>query len=437
MKRYGEPPKDIEVLRDVSMQVREGEIVAILGPSGSGKSTLLRMLAGLSQPSGGVVRFREEAQTGPNPHIAIVFQTFALFPWLTVYENVEVGLLNTDLSETRRRRKILKAIDIIGLDGFEDAYPKELSGGMRQRVGFARALVVEPEILFMDEPFSALDVLTAENLKKELLALWNSKQIPTKAIVLVTHNIDEAVTMGDRLLVMGHDPGMVRVDIPGLRREERAKEHPEHVRLVDYLYNVMTNPTEAVQPFGAEAPTPAPEATPLRAYQMLPHVAVGQVTGLVERLHGGEDRDDIYAVGRDLNMEVDDLLPLVQAIDMLGLGDIDEGDVFLTPAGIRFAEADVLEQKKIFREQAESSIQLLRDIVERIPHASHGRLRSDDVLKSLQAYFRDEEAERQLDTAIDWGRYAELFAYDDHEGVFEAEAEEYTPQAETETDDEG
>jgi NitT/TauT family transport system ATP-binding protein len=253
MKRYGEPPKQIEVLRDVSMQVRVGEIVAILGPSGSGKSTLLRMLAGLSQPSGGAVKFKGAVQTGPNPHIAVVFQTFALFPWLTVYENVEVGLLNTDLPETQRRRKILKAIDTIGLDGFEDAYPKELSGGMRQRVGFARALVVEPEILFMDEPFSALDVLTAENLKKELLALWSSKQIPTKAILLVTHNIDEAVTMGDRLLVMGHDPGMVRVDMPGLPVAERAKEHPEHVHLVDYLYNVMTNPTEAVEPFRPEA----------------------------------------------------------------------------------------------------------------------------------------------------------------------------------------
>lgn len=435
-KYYGDPSKRLEVLRDVCMQVREGEIVVILGPSGSGKSTLLRMLAGLSQPSEGAVRFREEIQTGPNSQIAIVFQTFALFPWLSVYQNVEVGLLNTDLSETRRRRRILKAIDTIGLDGFEDAYPKELSGGMRQRVGFARALVVQPEILFMDEPFSALDVLTAENLKKELLLLWNTKQILTKAIVLVTHNIDEAVTMGDRLLVMGHDPGTVRVDMPGLPREERAKEHPEHVRMVDYLYNVMTNPTEAAPPFRPEAPQPAAEAKPLRAYQMLPHVAVGQVTGLVERLHLGKGREDIYVVGRDLNMEVDDLLPLVQAIDMLGLGDIDAGDVYLMPAGVRFAEAGVLERKQIFREQAIATIQVLRDIAERIPHASHGRLKRDDVMKVLNAFFREDEAERQLDTAIDWGRYAELFAYDDHEGVFETEAEEYTSPADTEAEEE-
>ena len=435
-KYYGDPAKRIEVLRKVTMQVREGEIVVILGPSGSGKSTLLRILAGLSQPSEGQVRFREEVQTGPNPEIAIVFQTFALFPWLSVYQNVEVGLLNTNLTETKRRRRILKAIDTIGLDGFEDAYPKELSGGMRQRVGVARALVVQPEILFMDEPFSALDVLTAENLKKELLTLWSTKQIPTKAIVLVTHNIDEAVTMGDRLLVMGHDPGTVRVDMPGLPAEERAKEHPEHVRMVDYLYSVMTNPTEAAPAFRPEAPQPEPEAKPLRAYQMLPHVAVGQVTGLVERLHMGKDREDIYAVGRDLNMEVDDLLPLVQAIDMLGLGDIDKGDVYLTQAGIRFAEADVLERKQIFREQAIGTIELLRDIMERIPQASHGRLRSDDMIRELSEFFRREEAERQMDTAIDWGRYAELFAYDDHEGVLELEAEEYTPPAEPETEEE-
>ena len=364
------------------------------------------------------MRFRGEAQQGPNTHVAIVFQTFALFPWLTVYQNVEVGLLNSNVPETQRRRRILEAIDVIGLDGFEDAYPKELSGGMRQRVGFARALVVQPEILFMDEPFSALDVLTGENLKKELLSLWRSRKIPTKAIVMVTHNIEEAVTMGDRLIVMGHNPGVVRVDMPGLPMEERGKEHAEHVRLVDYLYGVMTNPGEEVPAFSTEAPITRAGGRPTKAYQSLPHVPVGQVTGLVERLHREGDRADIYALGRELHMEIDDLLPLIQAIDLLGLGDVEAGDVFLTSAGIHFAEAGVLEEKDVFREQARANVQLIQQILAALKEAPAHRVRQDTVLKDLASCFSADEAERQLDTAIDWGRYAELFAYDDHDSVF-------------------
>jgi NitT/TauT family transport system ATP-binding protein len=420
-KNYGDGPKRILVLQDIDLNIREGEIVAILGPSGSGKSTLLRILAGLSNPSEGTVSFRGQVQSGPNPNIAIVFQTFALFPWLSVYQNVEVGLLNSDVPETQRRRRILEAIDVIGLDGFEDAFPKELSGGMRQRVGFARALVVQPQILFMDEPFSALDVLTAENLKRELLSLWRSHKIPTQSIMMVTHNIEEAVFMGDRLIVMGHNPGVVRVDMAGLPIAERGREHPEHVRLVDYLYNVMTNPAgtapPAFHPEGEPLPVPS-KSTPSSAYQMLPHVPVGRITGLVERLHHQGDRADLYVLGRELQMEVDDLLPLVQAIDLLSLGDIEEGDVVLTPTGIRFAEAGVLEEKDVFREQARSNVQLIQNILKLIDASPSKRVRWETVLETLTDCFSEEEAVRQLDTAIDWGRYAELFSYDDSEGVF-------------------
>jgi len=422
-KYYGEGRKRILVLKEVSLEIREGEIVSILGPSGSGKSTLLRVLAGLAAATEGGVSFRGVPQQGANPHIAIVFQTFALFPWLTVYQNVELGLLNSELPETQRRRRVLEAIDLIGLDGFEDAFPKELSGGMRQRVGFARALVVQPEVLFMDEPFSALDVLTAENLRKELLSLWRSRKIPTKAIVMVTHNIDEAVLMGDRIVVMGANPGLVRVDIPGLPIEERGKNRPEHVGLVDYIYGVITRPDEQVPPFHPEAPPARPAAVPERPFQVLPHVPVGQVTGLVERLHTEGDRADLYALGRELHMEVDDLLPLIQAIDLLGLGDLDAGDVYLTPAGVRFAEADVLEEKEIFREQARGNIQLIQHLQKALEAAPQGRLRYEDAMATLDDYFSADEAERQLETATDWGRYAELFSYDENDGVFERETE--------------
>src|SRR2546421_7933437 len=210
------------VLDCIQLQIRTGEFVALLGPSGSGKSTLLRILAGLLTPSSGQVFFKDTPQYGPNPHVAIVFQSFALFPWLTVLQNVELGLQAQELTRTQRLKRALAAIDLIGLDGFEDAFPKELSGGMRQRVGFARALVVEPELLFMDEPFSALDVLTAANLRKELLGLWREQNMPTRAILMVTHNIDEAVSMADRILVMGANPGRIRVELPGLPVAQRT-----------------------------------------------------------------------------------------------------------------------------------------------------------------------------------------------------------------------
>jgi len=421
VKQYGDGLKQILVLHDVSLSINEGEIIAILGPSGSGKSTLLRIMAGLSVPSEGAVRFRGELQSGPNSHVAIVFQTFALFPWLTVYQNVEVGLLNSTVPEMQRRRRILEAIDVIGLDGFEDAYPKELSGGMRQRVGFARALVVQPEIMFMDEPFSALDVLTGENLKKELLSLWRSRKIPTKSIVMVTHNIEEAVMMGDRLIVMGANPGCVRVELPGLPIEQRGKENPEHVRLVDYVYGVMTNPREKIGEYEKDPHKRVIEKR--RSFQTLPHVPVGQVTGLVERLHSDGDREDLYVLGQELQMEVDDLLPLIQAVDMLNLGNIESGDVYLSQAGIHFAEAGVLEEKVVFRQQAVEHVQLIRLILNALQASPNKRLRWETVNKELQQYFSEDEAERQLDTATDWGRYAELFAYDDQDGVFYLETD--------------
>src|SRR6266852_9811715 len=252
-RRRGPPPP--LVLDCIQFEIHAGEFVALLGPSGSGKSTLLRILAGLLSPSSGQVFFNGVPQHGPNPHVAIVFQSFALFPWLTVLQNVELGLEAQPLTRTQRLKRALSAIDMIRLDGFEDAYPKELSGGMRQRVGFARALVVEPVLLFMDEPFSALDVLTAANLRKELLGLWQAHNMPTLAILLVTHNIDEAVSMADRILVLGAKPGRIRVELPGLPVAQRSFQSEEHTKLVDLIYNIMTSPQEDVSNLlAAQAP---------------------------------------------------------------------------------------------------------------------------------------------------------------------------------------
>ncbi len=418
------------VLDSVHLQIHAGEFVALLGPSGSGKSTLLRILAGLLTPTSGEVLFKGVPQHGPNPHVAIVFQSFALFPWLTVLQNVELGLQTHDLTRTQRLKRALAAIDVIGLDGFEDAYPKELSGGMRQRVGFARALVVEPELLFMDEPFSALDVLTAANLRKELLGLWRAQSMPTRAIVMVTHNIDEAVTMADRILVLGANPGHIRVELPGLPQAQRNPQTPEHTALVDLIYQIMTSPQDDVSALLAAKATPAKTGplvkAPPRPYQTLPHVAIGDVTGLVELVHSRGDRVDLYEIGRHLHLEVDDLLPMVEAADLLNMANAEEGDLVLTPEGVAFAEADVLEEKKVFRKQAIDHISILRQIVHSLEEAPGHTLPEEYFLSLLKNHFGTDEAQAQLETAINWGRYAELFTYHENRGIFILEDTEGT-----------
>lgn len=420
-KYYGQEKEHILVLDQISLDLKAGEFIALLGPSGSGKSTLLRILAGLLPPSRGEVVANGRPLRGANPQVAIVFQSFALYPWLTVLQNVELGLLSKELPAAAREEQAIKAIDLIGLDGFEHAYPRELSGGMKQRVGFARALVVEPDILFMDEPFSALDVLVAENLRHELLDLWLERKIPTRAVLMVTHNIDEAVSMADRLLVFGANPGRIRVELPGLPIAQRRSKGGAHAQLVDTIYRIMTNPQEEVAALLPGARPIQPAAQP--AYQILPHVTIDNLTGFIERLHKLGGREDLYALARDLHMEADDLLPLAEAADLLGFADLAEGDVFLTEQGQRFAEAGVLEEKELFRAQALMSIQFLRQLVYDLRATPEHRLSEAAFLEMLEHTFSPEEARRQLDTAIDWGRYAELFGYNDDTGEFFLEDE--------------
>ena len=378
------------VLDTVDLQIREGEFVALLGPSGSGKSTLLRILAGLLQPSQGEVLFKGQPLHGPNPHVAIVFQSFALFPWLTVLQNVEIGLQARDMTPTQRLK---------------------------------RALVVEPELLFMDEPFSALDVLTAANLRKELLSLWHAQSMPTRSILMVTHNIDEAVSMADRILVLGANPGHIRVELPGLPLEQRTSQSQAHTNLVDLIYRIMTSPQEdvatllSVQAPKAKTGHLVTAAKRTRPYQVLPHVAIGDVTGLIELVHARGGREDLYQLGRHLRLEIDDLFPLIEAADLLDLADTQEGDLVLTAQGRRFAEADVLEEKEIFREQALAHVAILGHIV-RALQAAPGHSLPEEYFKShLEEHFGENEAEEQLETAINWGRYAELFSFNEDRGL--------------------
>jgi NitT/TauT family transport system ATP-binding protein len=412
-KYYAQPSENrIQVISPTDLSITAGEIVALLGPSGSGKSTLLRMLTGLSAPSGGEVYWHGKPIATADVNVSIVFQSFALFPWLTVFENVEAPLKARGMDPAERRKRALKILDTVGLDGFQSAYPKELSGGMRQRVGFARALVVEPEVLFMDEPFSALDVLTAENLRSELLELWQKKTIPTQAIFLVTHNIEEAVLLADRIIVLGRNPGHVRTDFKVNLAHPRDRKTAAFTQLVDYIYKVLTQP-DAQPPALPVTPTGRPVRDQRQMhYQMLPHARPGGVAGLLEFLIDKGGREDIYRLADDLAFEIDDLLPIVDAAQLLGFLTVNEGDAAITPTGAEYANSEILRQKELFRRAAVENVLLLRQIVRAIDAKSDRTVGEEFFHDMLDEQFSEEETLRQLETAINWGRYAELFDYD-------------------------
>jgi NitT/TauT family transport system ATP-binding protein len=412
-KFYAQPSQNrIQVISPTDLSVLPGEILALLGPSGSGKSTMLRMLSGLSTPTAGQVYWHQTPIANAETNVSIVFQSFALFPWLTVLENVEAPLQARGVDPEERRARSMKMLDTVGLDGFEAAYPKELSGGMKQRVGFARALVVEPEVLFMDEPFSALDVLTAENLRSELLELWTNKTMPTKAVFLVTHNIEEAVLLADRIVVLGRNPGHIRTDFRVQLPQPRDRKSEPFTQLVDYIYKVLTRPDVAP----AEAPdhTAGQRTRDQRQmrYQMLPHARPGGVAGLLELLLDKGGRDDIYRLADDLAFEVDDLLPIVDAAQLLGFLKIEEGDAAITPSGAEFANSEILRQKELFRDAAVENVLLLRQIRRALDSKSDHTVPEEFFLDMLDEQFSEEECLRQMETAVAWGRYAEVFDYD-------------------------
>ncbi|MGD0453971.1 MAG: nitrate/sulfonate/bicarbonate ABC transporter ATP-binding protein [Solirubrobacteraceae bacterium] len=396
----------LPVLEGISLDVQPGEIVALLGKSGSGKSTLLRCIAGLVLPSSGTVTYRGKPLQGINTGVSLVFQTFALLPWLTVQQNVELGLEAQGIPPEERAQRAREAIDLIGLDGFESAFPKELSGGMRQRVGFARALVVEPDLLLMDEPFSALDVLTAENLRTELLELWQAGEFPAQAILIVTHNIEEAVAFADRVIVLGTNPGRIRAELacglerPRDRREERFSA------LVDEIYGIMT-----------DRPKPAANAAHDQEGDgvqqvVLPHASVDGIAGLAELALASGEAADLAQLAAVVGFAIDDLFPIVDALTMLGFAMVQSGRLHLTEAGERFAGADIQRSKEIFREAALQRVPLVRRIQRALEHSSDGALREGFFIDLLASHYSRDEARAQLETAIDWGRYAELFEYD-------------------------
>jgi NitT/TauT family transport system ATP-binding protein len=400
----------VRVIAPTDLSIEPGAIVALLGPSGSGKSTLLRILSGLTPPSAGEVLWHGKPLAESRPNVAIVFQSFALFPWLTVQENVEVPLLARGVKHAERHLRAFRTLGSVGLKGFETAYPKDLSGGMRQRVGFARALVVEPEILFMDEPFSALDVLTAENLRGELMELWLEKKIPTRSIFLVTHNIEEAVLLADRILVLGRNPARIRADFRIPLPQPRERHSDAFLLYVDYIYKLITQPQLEPGPPSAAGPAAQPP------YQMLPHARPGGIAGLLELLNDRGGKDDLYRVAGELRMEVDDLLPIVEGATLLGYAKAERGDVEITPAGKAFAEADIATRKQLFREAALAHVALIQQISGALAGKSDHAMPLDFFRDILEEHFPGTEVQRQIDTALNWAGYGDVFRYDSDTG---------------------
>lgn len=399
------------VLDGVDLAMAEGEIVALLGRSGSGKSTLLRIISGLTPPGSGEVRYCGKPVRGPVADMAMVFQTFALFPWLTVLENVELGLEARRVPQEERRRRALAAIDLIGLDGFESAYPKELSGGMRQRVGFARALVVEPTLLLMDEAFSALDVLTAETLRTDLIELWLERRIPTRGILLVSHNIEEAVLLAHRIVILGSNPGRVIAEMPITLPQPRDREAPAFRQIVDEVYALMTK-----RPRGAKQ-----EAVPLA--HRLPAAHVNRLAGLLEALAAEpyNGRADLPELADRMGFGMDQLFPLLEALDILAFAHVEGGDAELTPSGRSYVDADILRRKEIFAEHLIRHVSLAVHIRRVLDERPGNRAREDRFLRELEDVLSEEEAERVLRVAIEWGRYAEIFAYEENTGMLSLE----------------
>ena len=407
--------EELLVLDDVNLNLKEGEIVGLLGRSGSGKSTLLRLIAGLSQPQGGHLSYMGAPILGPVQGVAMVFQSFALFPWLTVLENVQLGLEALNLPPREMRERALAAIDLIGLDGYESAYPRELSGGMRQRVGFARAVVVHPNILLMDEPFSALDVLTAENLRTDLVELWGNGKLPIKGIILVTHNIEEAVLMCDRVLLFSSNPGRVsseiKIDLP----QPRERTSTQFEDYVDRIYVEMTaRRVERMRQQQTQGPT---------IEMPLHHVSPNQIAGLIEALAAPpyDGKADLPDIAYEQELEVDELFPLAEAMQLLRLADVEGGDIKLTHMGKRFADAELNERKEIFSRALLNNVPLAAHIKKILDErASHSAPRTR-FLDELEDHMAEDAAEETLKTVVSWARFGELFSYDDDAALFSLE----------------
>ena len=408
-----------KILDKVSLTLKSGEIVAILGKSGSGKSTLLRIIAGLTDPVKGRVKFFHQKDTKDHLNINMIFQTFALFPWLTVLENVELGLENLNISKYECHKRALEAIDLIGLDGFESAYPRELSGGMKQRVGFARALVLRPDILLMDEPFSALDVLTANNLKNDFLNLWMNGKTNMKSVVVVTHSIEEAVTMADRVFILASNPGRIVSELPITLHRPRDIQSREFHSLVEKIYSLMVSASDKTIPI-TEVESNKHKKAISNIDQKIHLIQVNELIGSIEELFampykGIASLSDLHEIFHINNMG--EILHIVETLQILNFATVNNSFIKLNKEGRIFANSNLDERKKTLAKHLLNNISLVSYILEVLHMRSDHKAPLKRFKVHLEDHLSHEDANMTLKSVIAWGRYAEIFSYDDNKKI--------------------
>jgi NitT/TauT family transport system ATP-binding protein len=406
------------ILDNVNFSLAKGEIVALLGKSGSGKSTLLRIMAGLIPADSGKATYRGKDIRGPATSVAMVFQSFALFPWLTVQQNVELGLEAQGIPLAAREKRAGAMLELMGLAGFGGALPRELSGGMRQRVGIARALVTNPDVLLMDEAFSALDVLTGETLRNDILELWDSDRIPTRGILIVSHNIEEAVMMADRIIILSSGPGRIRDEVKIELPRPRTVDSTEVRTLIDEVYGLMT--MRSVH----EARPGAVPAT--HSNFRLPETDVSRIEGVLDLLadapfNGSADLPKLAEVA---GLSDEELLPTCEALALLGLAHVDKGDISLSQLGLRYADAEQTLRQEIFGQQLLTHVPLAARIRQQLEQEPTGTTPEEPFIELLEEFLKADEAKRALEVAVEWGRYGEVYEYDFHTGRLKLPDEE-------------
>ncbi len=407
-----ESGRELQVLKNINIALEEGEIVAFLGPSGCGKTTTVKIMAGLLSPTEGRVVCHGNSLEGVNEQLAMVFQNFALLPWFTVEQNVAIGLSRFSLTTRQTKLRINEAIDMVALGGFEEAYPRELSGGMRQRVGIARALAVRPEILVLDEPFSAVDVLTAENLRAEVVDIWREKSKAVKSVVMVTHDIFEAVMMSQRIFVFGADPGHIRTVLTNPRPYPRNPKDPKIQELLDVIHSVIT---EALIPEMAEAP-PMVQPAWYQGLESLPEVNPSEIIGLLEVLDDAGGKMDIFKLATETESEFGHSLAVTKTAEILDLVDTPKQTVIFTELGRRFVRADTADRKALFSKQVKS-LRVYQTLMTWLEESAEKEIERDTVIAKLQPYFPNEKLDRLFDTLVGFGRYAEILSYNAKLGV--------------------
>ena len=398
------------ILDDVNFSLAKGEIVALLGKSGSGKSTLLRIMAGLIPSDAGKAMYRGKDICGPAPGVAMVFQSFALFPWLTVQQNVELGLEAQGIAPAEREKRADAMLELMGLAGFGGALPRELSGGMRQRVGIARALVTNPDVLLMDEAFSALDVLTGETLRNDILDLWDTNRIPTRGILIVSHNIEEAVMMADRIIILSSGPGRIRNEVKIELPRPRTVDSTQVRALIDEVYGLMT-----MRPVHEARPGVVPST---RSDYRLPETDVSRIESILDLLADApfNGRADLPLLSEEAELSDEELFPTYEALGLLGLAHVEKGDISLTPLGQRYAEAERTLRQEIFGQQLLTHVPLAARIRQQLEQEPTGSLPEEPFIELLEEFLKEDEAKRVLEVAVEWGRYGEVYEYDFHTG---------------------